>query len=122
MGLRKGSVTDHHHHRLFLQSLGQGGARVKIFFEKMPLWLPFQFWNIQRHFEKGTCPKLDSKVLSSGAVEDVVADRKLAVFLSVDMQTMRVHTFVKRLTCFTDVHGITSCTKHDIDDILAPTS
>ena len=35
MSLGTGSVTNHRHHRLFLQSLGQGGARVKIFFHSL---------------------------------------------------------------------------------------
>ena len=75
----------------------------------------------QKILAKGTRSKFDSQVLCPWAIKDVVADDEISVRGAVDMQTMRVHTFVEWLASFTDIHGVATSAKHHVDNILAAT-
>ena len=85
--------------------------------KKCLLSFPFDSGTVQRHYEEGTGFELDGEILGASAVKDVVTNRQLTILWAVDMSSMRVHPFVKRLTGFSDVSGITSTTEKDVDHI-----
>ena len=103
----------------------QQRTRVKrghIFFLKKCLFcLSFNLGAIERHFEKGTHAEFYSQVLCPRTVKYVVADGEFSILGAVNMKSMRVHALVEWLSCFTNVHGITSGTEHDIDHIPGAT-
>ena len=79
--------------------------------------MSFDYAAIEWHLEYGTAFELD--VQMAGTAKDVVADSELPVFLPVNVESMRCHSFAKLLSSLSYVRLVASKAKDDIDHVSA---